>query len=143
MSSKSHIQLKLVTPVAVVFEQAVDAVTIPTQMGEITVLPHHAALVSVLAPGELTVTAGSDTFPIAVAGGMIEVYNNNLVILADSAVHATDIDLAEAEAAAAKLAKELETETKMDLTTYSILQRNLEVERARILVANKWRKLKK
>ena len=51
--------LKIVTPEREVLSDTVDQVTLPTQDGEITILPHHIALVSVLKPGELVIKKGS------------------------------------------------------------------------------------
>ena len=141
--SHSKLQLRLVTPVKVLFEQEVDGVSLPTSLGEITVLPQHAALVSTLQPGELIVTVANEKFPVAVAGGLVEVYHNNLIVLADSAEHATDIDVAEAEQKAAQLATQLKTEEKLDMTTYSQLEKSLAAERVKVIVANKWRHLRK
>ncbi|MBI2415355.1 MAG: ATP synthase F1 subunit epsilon [Candidatus Kerfeldbacteria bacterium] len=140
MSAK-RLQLKLVSPVKTLFEEDVDGVTLPTTVGQITVLPHHMFLVSTLVPGELLVQNNGQTFPVAVAGGVIEVYNNHLVVLADSAEHVSDIDVQAAEQAAERLAKQLADEAKLDLTTYNALQKNLEFERIRAELGKKWRKI--
>lgn len=136
----TELQLKLVTPAKTLFDQAVVSVIVPTEMGQITVLPDHAPLVSVLAPGELIVKTSEEQFPLAVAGGVIEVFDNTLVVLADSAEHPSEIDIEAAEVKAEALAKELEQEATMDITTYTTLQHNLERERARLNTAKKWRK---
>ena len=83
MATTNRLQLKMVTPVQTVFEQEVDGVSLPTRLGEITVLPQHTELVSILEPGELVVRDGNKTFPLAVSGGLIEVANNTLYVLAD------------------------------------------------------------
>lgn len=135
------LHLKLITPVAKVFEEDVTSVTIPTRVGQITVLPHHTELVSILEPGELLVRTNDKEHPLAVSGGIVEVFNDTLAILADSAEHATDIDLERAEARAKELARELKSEVTMDMTTYSLLEKQLAHETARRDVAKKWRKL--
>ena len=136
----SSLHFKMVTPVTTIFEQEVAGVSLPTQMGEITVLPHHCELVSVLKPGELVVRTAEKTFPLAVSGGVVDVSNNTLYVLADSAQHAEDIDLAAAEARTKQLEQDLENRTQLDLTTYSLLQQQLAEERAKLHVASKWRK---
>jgi F-type H+-transporting ATPase subunit epsilon len=136
----TEIQLKLVTPAKTLFDQPVRSVVLPTESGEITVLPDHAPLVTILFPGELIVKTATEEFPLAVAGGVVEVFDNTLVVLADSAEHPTEIDIAAAEKRAEELAKELETQATMDITTYTTLQHNLERERARLSTAKKWRK---
>lgn len=140
MSSTQKLKLKLVTPVEVVFEQEVDGVSLPTRLGEITVLPQHTELVSILQPGELVVRTNGETHPLVVTGGVIEVYQNTLCILADSAEHANKIDIASAEARSQQLEQDLKTQTSLDLNTYELLQRQLNEERAKLHVAKKWRK---
>ncbi len=132
--------LKLITPAKTVFEQEVEQVILPTEAGEITVLPKHTYLVSILKPGEMLVTADGKESPVAVAGGVIEMYDNTLVILADSAEHPTEINVEEAEKRAEELAREIEQQTDMDLNTYNTLQHSLAHEQARLRTGKKWRK---
>lgn len=138
--SENKLQLKLVTPVDTIFEQDVDQVILPTEVGQITVLPNHTALVSILEPGELVVKDGEKEFPLVIAGGVIEISDNHLVILADSAEEPGEIDLAAAEERAKELAAELEQQEQMDITTYTLLQKQLAQEQARLQVGKKWRK---
>ncbi len=140
MTIAARLQLKMVTPVTTVFEQEVDGVTIPTRLGEITVLPQHTELVSILEPGELIVRDGAKQFPLAVSGGVIEMFNNTLYILADAAEHADQIDIAAAERRAQQLEQDLKERTDLDLTSYSLLQQNLAAERQRLAIGKKWRK---
>jgi len=140
MSTAERLQLKLVTPVTTVFAQEVDGVAIPTTTGQITVLPNHTELVSILEPGELVVTDGNSKFPLAVSGGVLEVFNNTLYILADSAEHAHEIDLVAAEQRAQQLEQNLKDQTDLDLNSYSLLMKNLQMERARLAVGKKWKR---
>jgi len=139
MSAKT-LQLKLVTPVKTVLEEDVEQVTVNTEDGEITILPNHAPLVSIARPGEMIIKHGGTRRGLSVAGGVIEMFNNTLLILADTAEHADEIELERAEKKAAELAEELSSQEQMDMTTYKALQRQLEKEQARIGVAKKWRK---
>ncbi|MFA6475498.1 MAG: ATP synthase F1 subunit epsilon [Patescibacteria group bacterium] len=134
------LQLKLVTPITTVFEQEVDGVSLPTQMGQITVLPNHTEIVSVLTAGELIVRNDDKQFPLAVSGGLVEVNKNTLYVLADSAEHAQDIDITAAESRTQQLEQDLKERTDLDLNTYTLLQRQLEAERAKLHVAKKWHK---
>lgn len=138
---KQPLQLKLVTPAAIIFEQAVERVILPTTTGQITVLPEHTDLVSILEPGELIVHTATEQFPLAVAGGVLEVYGNTLYVLVDAAEHASDIDIAAAEQQAQQLEQQLKTQTDLDLSTYSILVNQLEHQRIRAQIGKKWRKL--
>jgi F-type H+-transporting ATPase subunit epsilon len=93
------LHLEIVTSERTVFEGDVDMVTVPGGDGEMGVLPNHAPVLSTLKPGELRVKRNSETLEFAVGGGFIDIHNNRVIILADSAERAEEIDTARAEAA--------------------------------------------
>ncbi len=68
-------------------------------MGQFTVLPHHAALMTMLEPGELCLRVGGQETFMAISGGFLEVLDEKVIVLADAAERADDIDSARAEAA--------------------------------------------
>ncbi len=63
------------------------------------ILPHHAPVLSTLKAGELRVKIGNDSHEFAIGGGFVEIQANHVIILADSAERADEIDMARAEAA--------------------------------------------
>ena len=132
------IDFKILTPEKVAHEDAIDALTIDTQDGPITVLPNHVPLVSVLKPGEMVVKKGDDEVVMAVLGGFLEVQKGSkVIVLADSAERAEDIDLEKAEEAkkrAEELAKEKLSQDDQD---YARVAAALEKELAKIRVARK------
>lgn len=137
----NKLKLKLVTPARTVLEDEVDQVTLNTENGQITVMPHHALLVAILRPGEMITKKNGQEIPLAASGGIIIMSpDNTLIIMADSAEHAKDIDLARAEAKARQLVEELKSKTQLDITTYKTLQRRIERENTRINLVKKWRK---
>lgn len=79
------LNIKVTTPEGVIFEDNVDSATIPTQTGEITVLPNHIPLVSALSPGEIILKKDGKNEYMSVGTGFIEVNNNQITILADTA----------------------------------------------------------
>jgi len=82
------------------FSGTADSVTIPTEAGEITVLPHHAPLVSNLHAGELIIRDGTTEEQLFVGGGVVEFTpDNECRVLADTAERATEIDAKAAEEA--------------------------------------------
>ncbi|WP_420134224.1 F0F1 ATP synthase subunit epsilon [Rhodopseudomonas sp.] len=83
----------LVSPEQVAFSGEVDQVDIPGAEGDFGVLAGHAPVVAALRPGILTVTAGGSQRKIVVLGGIAEVSEKGLTILADVATAATDMDL--------------------------------------------------
>ena len=80
-----NLQLKITTPEGIVYKQEVDSITLPTQTGEITVLPNHIPLVGVLQPGEIIARKNGKEEYLSVSTGFIEVSNNNVTLLADTA----------------------------------------------------------
>jgi len=133
----AKIKFKIVTPERTVYDSEIDQVTLPTQEGEITVLPEHIPLISVLAPGELMVKKGDEEIAMAVSGGIIEVQKNEITILADTAERAEEIDLARAEEARQKAENLKEERVRMDETEYATAAAILEKNLARIKVARK------
>src|SRR3981081_3049491 len=93
-------QLEVATPERLVIREQVTEAEIPAKDGNIGVLPEHAPLLSELGMGALHYTVdGSPRQVIAVAGGWVEVLNNQVRVLADTAEKSTEIDVARAEAA--------------------------------------------
>jgi len=95
----AKIRLDIVTAEKVVFSDDVDSVIVPGIDGELGVLPTHAPLMTIIAPGELIVRQGETEVDMAVSGGFIEVRPDRVIVLADSAERAEDIDIARAEEA--------------------------------------------
>ena len=64
------INFKIITPERVVYSDEVDQVSLMTRDGEITVLPHHIPLVTILQAGELRYKKGAEEKAIAISGGL-------------------------------------------------------------------------
>jgi F-type H+-transporting ATPase subunit epsilon len=131
--------LKIVTPERVVYEAEIDQVTLPTTTGEITILPDHVPLISVLSAGELLIKLGNKEIPMAVQGGFVEVAKNKVVVLADSADRIEEIDEQRAEEAR-KRAEELIKTKKMDASEFAALSAQLEREMVRLKIVRKHRR---
>ncbi len=96
------LQLEIVTSERTVFSGEVDMVTVPGGGGVMGVLPHHAPVLSTLRAGELRIKTGNDVHEFAIGGGFVDIHDNKVIILADSAERADEIDIARAEAARAR-----------------------------------------
>jgi F-type H+-transporting ATPase subunit epsilon len=98
------IELKIVTPQRTVYQGTVDDFTAPGVLGPFQVLFNHAAIVSKLQPGLLRFkeTSGAEEH-YYVSGGFLELHDNAGTVLADTAEHSTDINVAEAEASIERL----------------------------------------
>ena len=106
-------RLEIVTAERVLFQGDVDAVVAPGIDGEIGILPKHAALMTVLQPGELRYRTGDTEEHFTVTGGFIDVHTDKVSVLADAAERVDEIDLARAEEAVAR-ARQRITERQED-----------------------------
>lgn len=91
--------LEIVTGEREVFKGEVDMVTAPGGDGDMGILPKHAPVLSTLRAGVLRVKIGGDTHEFAIGGGFIDINRDHVIVLADSAERAEEIDLARADAA--------------------------------------------
>ena len=91
--------LEIVTPERLAFSEEVDSVQVPGIEGELGILPHHAPLVSLLGVGELRIRKGGQEELFAVAGGFLQVRPDKVVVMAETADLASEIDLEKAEQA--------------------------------------------
>ncbi len=95
----SSIKLDVVTAEGVVFSDDVDMVVAPGTEGQLGILPHHTPLMTMLQPGELRVKKGGEESSLAITGGFLEVRPDRVIVLADAAERAEEIDIARAEEA--------------------------------------------
>ncbi|MCL2140559.1 MAG: ATP synthase F1 subunit epsilon, partial [Dehalococcoidia bacterium] len=81
----AKIKLEIVTAERRVYSEDVDGVIAPGIGGELGILPNHAPLMSILAPGVLTIKQDGVDVDMAIAGGYIEVRPDYIIVLADAA----------------------------------------------------------
>lgn len=133
----SHqLQLVIATPERQVFSATVESVSLPTVDGQITVLPHHLPLSTILKAGELIIRQDGKEEPFAVGGGFIEVQPHQLVVLADTAEHVAEIDAQRVDEAITR-AKQLQEEMREDHVEYAAMSAKLERDVARLHVIRK------
>jgi F-type H+-transporting ATPase subunit epsilon len=96
------LHVEVIAAEQVILSEDAEVVVAQTPSGQIAVLPGHAPLVTLLVPGQLRLGRGATEQVLAVAGGYLEVRENQIVILADAAERAEDIDLQRAIAARAR-----------------------------------------
>lgn len=102
------LKLDIVTVERRVYSEEVDSVTAPGIEGEIGILPRHAPLMTALQVGELRIRKGDQVEHFAISGGFMEVRPDRVIVLADTAEHAEEIDIARAEEARRRAEKRLE-----------------------------------
>lgn len=136
------LSLKIVTPEKVIYENNIEQVSVPTTTGEITILSHHVPLVSILQAGELKIKDKNGEQVMAVSGGFLEIKaNNELVILADNAERAEEIDVDRAEQARQRAIEQMERTKAEEDVDYAKLQAVLEREMNRVRVGRKYKNI--
>lgn len=91
------LKFELVTPSGEAYSDSVYEVMLPTEAGQIAVLPNHMPLVSVATPGVISIRkregdADSALDHFATSGGIIEIDGHVVRLLADDAEHASEVD---------------------------------------------------
>jgi F-type H+-transporting ATPase subunit epsilon len=95
----SSLRIDIVTAERVVYSEDVEAVIAPGVEGQLGILPHHAPLMTALQAGELRIRKGGEEDSLAISGGFLEVRPDRVIVLADTAERAEEIDIERAEAA--------------------------------------------
>ena len=93
------IHVNIVSAEGEIFTGDADMVFAPAKAGEIGIAPRHAPLLTTLKPGSVRVQTGDGEKLFYVTGGILEVQPHLVTVLADSALHADQLDEAEAFAA--------------------------------------------
>ena len=132
-------KLSIITPERTLIDQEeVTSITLPTMSGEITVLPGHAPIITVLQPGELVVGSDKETRPMAVSGGFVEITKKSVRILADSAERVEELDIKRAEEAKKRAEELLKNRDATDVE-FAQIAAKLEKELARLKVGRKYK----
>ena len=132
------IRLEIITAERVVYSEDVNIVVAPGVDGELGILPHHSPLLTVLQPGELRVVKNGEESFIVVSGGFLEILGDKIIILADTAERAEEIDLERAQQAL-KMAEEQVEARSSDMDLERALA-SLRRSQARLKVARRRRR---
>ncbi len=100
----SLLTLKIISPEKLVFEETgFDSITLPTQDGEITILPGHIPLISKVAPGEIVARQKDKSISLVTTDGFLKVNKEGiLTVLSDYAIRSEDVEIAKVEEARKK-----------------------------------------
>jgi F-type H+-transporting ATPase subunit epsilon len=129
--------LEIVTPERLAYSDTVDAVNLPGIEGELGVLPHHAPLVSMLGVGELRIRKGGAEESFAIVGGFLQVRPDKVVVMAETADLASEIDLEKAQQARREAEQALEGAARTDAVDLSAARASLQQALLRIRVAER------
>ena len=134
---------KIITPERVLMEGEADSITVMTANGEITVLPKHEPIVTLLRAGEMKVRKGSEVTHIAASTGLLEVRGNNeVVILADTAERSDELELAAIEEAKRRAEDAMKQIKNKNDVAFADAAAHMERELARYRVALKRKNVK-
>ena len=139
----SNIKLDIVTAERIVYSEEVDAVIAPGAEGQLGILPHHAPLMTILDAGELIVRRGSEEDSLAISGGFLEVRPDRVIVLADQAERAEDIDVERAEAAKTRAEERLKERGVAPGLDEARIEASLRRALARLSVAEKIKRRRK
>src|SRR5579863_9747441 len=133
MATRNTLHVEVVTAERELYNGEANLVSAPGSEGRMGILPRHAALLTTLAPGELRIELNGAEEPLFVSGGFLEVSNDSVTVLADTAEHAEEIDEARAEEARRRAEERLQNAESE--TERAELQAALERAISRIRVA--------
>ncbi len=139
--------LRMITPEQIIYQQPATKLIINTLEGEITILPSHTPLVSVIKPGEAKITELQDhntpkERTMAVSEGIIEIRENTVRLLLQKAERVEELEREKIELAKKKAEEMIEKAKKMgvDKQEFAKLESGLEREIARLKVLEKYRR---
>src|SRR5580704_13073541 len=101
--------LEVVTPQREVIREPVTEIQVPGREGYLGILPGHTPLLTELGIGALSYRKGTQTVYVAIAGGFAEVLSSRVLVLADAAQRAEEIDVTRARSALADVQKAVAT----------------------------------
>ncbi|MCK5510216.1 ATP synthase F1 subunit epsilon [Candidatus Parcubacteria bacterium] len=138
------IKFEIVTPERVVLKEQVVQVTVPTKQGEITVLSNHIPLVAGLMSGVIEIVKKDGNSEImSVSGGFIEVSKNKVVILANTAEMAEEIDITRVEEARERAEATVKDLRHFDRERFANINAGIAKELARSRAVRRWKRIKK
>ena len=97
-----NLQLTIVTPEKMVVTEEVDEVNVPGVEGDMGILYDHAPILTTLRPGKVSYQQDTETIFLVVSGGYLEVTDNRVIVLAETAEFLDEIDRTRAKAARGK-----------------------------------------
>lgn len=126
------LQCDIVTQERTVFSEEVDYVSLPGTEGIMGILPNHAPLLTALSFGEVMIRKEGDEEFFAIGGGFAEINPTQVIVLADSAEQAEEIDLDRAQRAREEAEKAMAEGVSEDAARYD--QNDAALRRAQIRI---------
>ena len=137
MKSAKKLFLEVITQEKQVLKDEVDIVLAPAHEGQIGILHGHIGLLTKLQPGELYIIKGPSMTILAITGGLLDVHDNKVTVMADDATRADDIDIRKVEQARQRAEDALKQ--KLSEKDFTIAQADLRKAVLELKVAKKRR----
>jgi F-type H+-transporting ATPase subunit epsilon len=132
-------QLKVITPEKIIFDDQADELILPTTNGEIAVLPQHVDLLTEITSGEMIIKAKGKNHHIAVTGGFLQIDKGSLSVLAEYAIRSDEIDAKKAQEAQKRAEEILKNVDKVGERDFAIAQMDIRRAVLELKVARKRR----
>lgn len=134
------LHLQIITPVKTVFDDEVDQVTIPTEDGQITILPHHTHLITAIEPGELVYKKHSKETLLAAGYGFAQVAKNQVKVLVDLAAEESELEERTIEQAKKEAEEALAQKHTLSEEEYATAAANLQKALTQLKIKRKHRR---
>lgn len=135
------LHLQIITPEKTVFDDEVDQVSLPTENGEITILPKHTGLVTTIAPGELIYKKHSKETHLAAGYGFAQVGKDNVKVLVDLAAPEEEIEERAIEAAKKEAEEALKQKHTLSEEEYASAAANLQKALTQLRIKRRHRRV--
>ncbi|MGC9324517.1 MAG: F0F1 ATP synthase subunit epsilon [Desulfomonilia bacterium] len=135
--AEQYMQLDIVTPEKAVLSRKIYEVSAPGTLGEFGVLIGHTPFLTTLRPGQIVAKTEDRDIYIAVGGGFAEVISDRVIILAESAVMAEDINVENVKQELEQAQEKLKSLNKED-PEYSRWDTRLKRAEVKLRVAENW-----
>lgn len=137
----STLRLEILTIERKLYDGYVNMVIAPGSEGVLGILPHHTPLLTALTYGELQIKKeGDEDLFFAISGGFMEVLPDHVIVMADAAERAAEIDLERAQAARQRVETLLGRAKGDETVDFDQIEAALQRSALRIKVAQRRRK---
>ena len=135
------IHLHILTPEKTVFDEEVDQVSLPTENGQITILPKHTNLVTTIEPGELIVRKHQKDKHMAAGYGFAQVTSSGVKVLVDLAAGEEEIEEKAIEAAKKQAEEALAQKHQLSEEEFATAAANLQKALTQLKVKRRHRRM--
>lgn len=135
------LHLQIITPEKVAFDDDVDQVSLPTETGQITVLPHHTSLVTNIEPGELIYKIHQKEILMAAGFGFAQIGPDNVKVLVDLAAPEEQIQEKEIEEAKRQAEEALKQKHTLSEEEYALAAAELQKALAQLKIKRRHRRI--